>query len=249
MLSVLVLTLPERARAADCQFSLGFGTLATLIPTQVGSCVDSEAHNPANGDALQHTNRGLLVWRKADNWTAFTDGYRTWINGPYGLAARLNSERCTWEGGATNCDASPQTDAAAAAPVTSPADAAPGRVVLTSRLPQPATTPNSPKLGKIVVVVDGRGQEADLVAVPNAISLPAGPHTLAWALYGTEGCPIPGSQSTHPPYGDPLILRFPVEAGKTTQIDFPAASWDSVCTPPTIAISMAAGGGASAKPS
>ena len=34
----------------------------------------------------------FLVWRKADNWTAFTDGYRTWINGPSGLQVRLNTE-------------------------------------------------------------------------------------------------------------------------------------------------------------
>ncbi len=37
------------------------------------------------------------MWRKADNWTAFTDGYRTWINGPNGLEQRLNSERFPWE--------------------------------------------------------------------------------------------------------------------------------------------------------
>ena len=35
--------------------------------------------------------------RKADNWTAFTDGYRTWINGPNGLEQRLNTERFEWE--------------------------------------------------------------------------------------------------------------------------------------------------------
>jgi hypothetical protein len=40
---------------------------------------------------------GLLVWRKADNWTAFTDGYRTWINGPAGIQQRLNTQRFSWE--------------------------------------------------------------------------------------------------------------------------------------------------------
>jgi hypothetical protein len=40
------------------------------------------------------------VWRKADNWTAFTDGYRTWVNGPAGLVRRLNTERFPWEGDA-----------------------------------------------------------------------------------------------------------------------------------------------------
>jgi hypothetical protein len=39
----------------------------------------------------------LLVWRKADNWTAFTDGYRTWLNGPQGLQQRLNTELFPWE--------------------------------------------------------------------------------------------------------------------------------------------------------
>ncbi len=39
----------------------------------------------------------MLVWRKADNRTAFTDGHRTWINGPDGLVERLNTERFAWE--------------------------------------------------------------------------------------------------------------------------------------------------------
>lgn len=38
-----------------------------------------------------------MVWRKQDNRTAFTDGYRTWINGPNGLQQRLNTERFAWE--------------------------------------------------------------------------------------------------------------------------------------------------------
>ena len=38
-----------------------------------------------------------MVWRKADNWTAFTNGYWTWINGPNGLAKRLNTQRYSWE--------------------------------------------------------------------------------------------------------------------------------------------------------
>jgi hypothetical protein len=55
-------------------------------------------HDPATGDALQQTTGGLLVWRKADNWTAFTDGFRTWVHGPDGAVhLRLNSERFAWE--------------------------------------------------------------------------------------------------------------------------------------------------------
>lgn len=85
------------AQAAGCQFVLGFAALEQMIPQQVGACLDNEQHNPVNGDGLQHTTNGLLVWRKADNHTAFTDGYRTWVNGPYGLEERLNSQRFPWE--------------------------------------------------------------------------------------------------------------------------------------------------------
>ena len=83
--------------ASGCRFVLGFATLAAALPQQVGQCVDDEGHNPVNGDALQHTSGGLLVWRKLDNWTAFTDGYRTWVNGPNGIAQRLNTQRFSWE--------------------------------------------------------------------------------------------------------------------------------------------------------
>jgi hypothetical protein len=64
----------------------------------VGDCLQNEGFNPANGNAEQRTTKGLLVWRKADNWTAFTDGYRTWLNaGPRGVVQRLNTQRFAWE--------------------------------------------------------------------------------------------------------------------------------------------------------
>ncbi len=85
------------AEAAGCEFVLGFATLHDLIPRIVGQCLENEHHNPTNGDGLQMTTGGLLVWRKADNWTAFTDGYRTWVNGPRGLQERLNAQRFAWE--------------------------------------------------------------------------------------------------------------------------------------------------------
>lgn len=85
------------ATVNGCTFVLGFKVLHDLIPEQVGDCIDAEGHNPENGDALQHTKGGLLVWRKGDNWTAFTDGYHTWVNGPTGLQERLNSQRFSWE--------------------------------------------------------------------------------------------------------------------------------------------------------
>ncbi|HEV7215494.1 MAG TPA: hypothetical protein VGP33_10255 [Chloroflexota bacterium] len=86
------------AQAASCQFVLGFATLESMIPQQVGQCLENEQHNPANGDGLQHTTGGLLVWRKADNHTAFTNGSVTWVNGPHGLQERLNGQHFAWEG-------------------------------------------------------------------------------------------------------------------------------------------------------
>ena len=89
---------PQPAVAtASCSFQLGFAALAALMPQHVGQCLEDEGHNPANGDGLQHATGGLLVWRKFDNWTAFTDGFHTWINGPRGLQERLNTLRFAWE--------------------------------------------------------------------------------------------------------------------------------------------------------
>jgi hypothetical protein len=84
------------AAAAPCQFKLGFKALHDALPNRVGGCMDDEAYNVA-GDSLQHASGGLLAWRHADNWTAFTDGYRTWVNGPNGVQERLNTERFPWE--------------------------------------------------------------------------------------------------------------------------------------------------------
>ena len=99
---LLLLAVPT-AVAADCKLSSGFATLTALIdeaegPDKVGACLENQHVNPENGDVLQQTTGGLLVQRAADNRTAFTDGYRTWINGPNGLQARLNTEQFDWEG-------------------------------------------------------------------------------------------------------------------------------------------------------
>lgn len=83
--------------AASCVFTQGFRLIHDKIPDIVGGCLVPEHYNPQNGDALQETANGLMVWRKADNFTAFTDGYRTWVNGPNGIQVRLNTERFPWE--------------------------------------------------------------------------------------------------------------------------------------------------------
>src|SRR5581483_4135453 len=71
----LILAVPSYARPPPaCKFILGFQTLHDLDPAHTADCLDNQAF-ASNGDALQHTTNGLLVWRKADNWTAFTNGY------------------------------------------------------------------------------------------------------------------------------------------------------------------------------
>ena len=103
-----------------CVFQLGFRTLHDMIPDIAGQCIENEWHNAFNGDGLQRTTTGMMVWRKIDNWTAFTNGYQTWINGPFGLQSRLNTERFSWENplavpGLTDAGTSGGTDTSGAA--------------------------------------------------------------------------------------------------------------------------------------
>jgi hypothetical protein len=93
-LATLAVTASAQATPA---FQLGFKALADQIPEVVGVPLEDEHFNLSNGNSEQHTTKGLMVWRKADNWTAFTDGYRTWINGPNGVQSRLNTDRFDWE--------------------------------------------------------------------------------------------------------------------------------------------------------
>jgi hypothetical protein len=102
---VVVLTLRPSvtpALATGCQFVLGFQVLHDLLPGTVGDCLADERYDGRNGDAIQPTTGingrgGLLVWRRSDNVTAFTDGAHTWVNGPDGVRERLNDERFAWE--------------------------------------------------------------------------------------------------------------------------------------------------------
>src|SRR5215216_6784858 len=99
VLAVIVLTcnLPVAAQPS-CRFVLGFATLRDLVgAAKVGDCLEDEHFNLENGNAEQRSSGGLLVWRKIDNFTAFTDGGTTWVNGPNGLQNRPNIERFAWE--------------------------------------------------------------------------------------------------------------------------------------------------------
>ncbi|MHB1161890.1 MAG: COG1470 family protein [Chloroflexota bacterium] len=113
------------------QFRLGFKALADQIPDVVGEPIEDEHWGP-NGDSLQRTTTGLMVWRKADNWTAFTNGATTWINGPFGVQSRPNDQRFDWEA----ADPAPQSP--------SPAEPRPQPVALqTSRQPAAVASSNS----------------------------------------------------------------------------------------------------------
>jgi len=95
------------AQPSSCTFVLGFAMLHNAIPDIVGGCVGNETHNPVNGDGLQVTANGLLVWRKADNVMAFTNGYQSWVNGPFGIQMRLDSQRFSWEPNPNNLAITP----------------------------------------------------------------------------------------------------------------------------------------------
>jgi hypothetical protein len=97
-IAVLLQVMPVEAQES-CSFVLGFKALHDLIPEVVGNCLEDQRTHPETGDALQQTANGVLIWRRADNWTAFTDGSTTWVNGPTGLQARPNGDRFPWEGG------------------------------------------------------------------------------------------------------------------------------------------------------
>ena len=145
-LAVSILTL-SAAMAVDCEFVHGFNALRELIGHEiVGECLENERHSE-NGDGTQHSTRGLLVWRKADNYTAFTDGYRTWVNGPNGLEIRLNTERFPWEQdyapGGSIANPMPQLSNAQATESSAPSPT-PGSIVKGSgsiETPTPTTIP------------------------------------------------------------------------------------------------------------
>lgn len=107
VLLLLILTLSPitgvspRAEAQGCEFVQGFKDLHDQIPDIVGDCLEDvhyvQESEFAVRDGLQATTRGLLVWRWFDNFTTFTDGFRTWVNGPFGVESRLNTELLPWE--------------------------------------------------------------------------------------------------------------------------------------------------------
>ncbi len=62
----------------------------------IGACTSAPATAP-NGDVVQPTTTGLIVVRVRDGHAAFTDGVRTWVDGPSGIQRRMNGDRFDWE--------------------------------------------------------------------------------------------------------------------------------------------------------
>ena len=87
---------PPRVHGVDCAFRFGFKEIFDLMPDMVGQCLENEQYH-VSGDSFQRTTGGLMVWRKANNRTTFTDGSWTWIHGPDGLQERRNKDRATWD--------------------------------------------------------------------------------------------------------------------------------------------------------
>jgi len=153
---------------AGCQFVLGFADVRAMLPAQVGDCLENQQTNVTNGDAYQRTAGGLLVWRKLDNWTAFTDGYRTWLNGPRGLQQRLNVERFTWEGdagtpGTTLLVDAPLAPVASVRPTTPAVTAAPAAVPV-----QPAPASSGVRFVAVQGTSPGRNASVTVQAAASA---------------------------------------------------------------------------------
>ena len=126
-----------------CGFSPGFKGLHDMIPDVVGPCIENERIDPSGANSSQRTNNGLLVWRKSGNWTAFTNGPRSWVLGPFGLQQRASTERFDWEdvlvSGQPSAGSPPQAPPAPIPPA--PIAAPPPPQPFLQALPSPTFTP------------------------------------------------------------------------------------------------------------
>ncbi|MDO8689075.1 MAG: glycoside hydrolase family 2 TIM barrel-domain containing protein [Dehalococcoidia bacterium] len=102
LVGLLLAWAPGESRASGtCQITLGFAVLRDMVDQaegadMVGTCLEDVRYD-ADGNAMQITSNGLLGWSGSANWTGFTDGETTWVNGPNGLEKRSNDEQLQWE--------------------------------------------------------------------------------------------------------------------------------------------------------
>lgn len=128
---------PVEPGPSRCWFKVEMRLLRAAISDTVGECIENERTNPENGDTLQRTTGGLMVWRKTDRITAFTDGNRTWALGPRGVETRANNERFDWEVGPTQ--PTPTLIATTAAPAGPAAPAKP--IIISTPVTQRPSAP------------------------------------------------------------------------------------------------------------
>jgi hypothetical protein len=95
---LLVVVSVEVRGQVPCTFAGDFAVFRDVVgPQTVGTCLEDEHANEANGNTEQRTSGGLLVRRAEGTITAFTDGITTWLNGPNGLESRPNGQQFPWE--------------------------------------------------------------------------------------------------------------------------------------------------------
>jgi len=90
IVSLPLVVSPPAAQAADasqdsngeCAIEPRFEALRAAMPDVVGTCLNAAWNDPANGDAVQLTSKGALIWRKVDETTLFTDGLSVWAGDP-----------------------------------------------------------------------------------------------------------------------------------------------------------------------
>jgi len=196
---------------ANCVFQLGFETLRSMIPEIVGQCRENEWHNAFNGDGLQQTTGGLLVWRKCDNWTAFTNGSVTWINGPTGLVTRPN-QGPLFPFEATNC-----------APVdTAPPPAAPPPAATSAPAPAPAAGPDIK-----LTISEGQVDAGEQFSIRIEASSPVGVESIWWWVTGTSDSDLRNTHTFDCNRASPCINRWDQKTQDTGTITIHAQGRDS----------------------
>ncbi|HEV7213501.1 MAG TPA: hypothetical protein VGP33_00120 [Chloroflexota bacterium] len=183
---------------AGCSYILGFATFAAQIPQTVGQCLDNEQHDTTSGDALQATTSGLLVWRKADNAIAFTDGAQTWVEGILGVEQRPNGQRFIWEANPARLPLAPEVASGSA----------PGVAAAAPRPATALTVANRAAWSGAQLAVQAGTSVALAVPAPTAAELGSLP------AVATSGLPAPTSAIL--PDGDSVLTLAipPTAAGR-----------------------------------
>lgn len=75
---------PHCVQGKTPRFQLGFAELKRHLGDVMGTAIECEHVNAANGDGVQKTSTGLAVYSKHTNTLTFTDGWRHWALLPGG---------------------------------------------------------------------------------------------------------------------------------------------------------------------